>query len=127
MNVHFCSQSQKTLLCSQNDTRGSPNMLRMCNIEHTPAPEKLHYVVVKTRELTTKQISSVPCTTCGAEVGEACELHTGAPRTEPHRDRKLSAAEAIEAAEATTAVPAVEAKPARPERTLWLVPAAPTT
>ncbi len=57
---------------------------------------KLYGIVVKTRELTPKQILSVPCTTCGAAVGEACELHTGAPRTEPHRDRKLSAAEAVE-------------------------------
>ena len=56
----------------------------------------LHYSAVKTRELTPKQILSVPCTTCGAAVGEPCELHTGAPRTEPHRDRKLSAAEAVE-------------------------------
>ena len=103
------------------------NLLRMCNIEHTPAPETLHYVVVKTRELTAQQMSSVPCTTCGAAVGEACELHTGAPRTEPHRDRKLSAAEAIEAAEAVAAVPAVEAKPVRPQPALWLVPAAPTS
>jgi hypothetical protein len=29
-------------------------------------------------------------------IGEACELHNGAPRTEPHRDRKLSAAETME-------------------------------
>jgi hypothetical protein len=53
-------------------------------------------VVVKTKELTPKQILSVPCSTCGAAVGEVCELHTGAPRTEPHRDRKLAAAETIE-------------------------------
>jgi hypothetical protein len=52
--------------------------------------------MVKTKELTPKQILSVPCTTCGAAIGEACELHTGAPRTEPHRDRKLSAAEVVE-------------------------------
>jgi len=102
-------------------------MLRMCNIEHTPAPEKLHYVVVKTKELTAKQISSVPCTTCGAAVGEACELHTGAPRTEPHRDRKLSAAETLEAAEAVAAAHAVEVKPVRPQPALWIVPAAPTS
>jgi hypothetical protein len=50
---------------------------------------------VKSKELSPKQILSVPCTTCGAEVREACELHTGAPRTEPHRDRKLFAAEAV--------------------------------
>jgi hypothetical protein len=53
-------------------------------------------VGVKTKELTPKQILAVPCTTCGAEIGEVCELHTGAPRTEAHRDRKLSAAEALE-------------------------------
>ena len=78
-------------------------------------PESLHYVVVKTRELTLKQISSVPCTTCGAAVDEACELHTGAPRTEPHRDRKLSAAEAI------------EKKSVKPPRTLRLVSPAPAS
>jgi len=66
-------------------------------IEHFPAVEKLHYGVVKTKELTLKQIQSVPCPTCGAAIEEVCELHTGALRTEPHRDRKLSAAEAVEA------------------------------
>lgn len=96
----------------------------MFNIEHTPAPETLHYVVVKTKELTAKQISSVPCTTCGAAIGEACELHTGAPRTEPHRDRKLSA---IEAAEAVPAVHVVEVEPLTPQPALWLLPAAPTS
>ncbi|MGD1214380.1 MAG: hypothetical protein ABR861_05285 [Terriglobales bacterium] len=68
----------------------------MSNIEHFPSGGTLHYVVVKTKELTPKQILSVPCTTCGAAIGEACELHTGARRTQPHRDRKLSAAEAVE-------------------------------
>ena len=51
---------------------------------------------VKSNELTPKQISSVPCPTCGAAIGEPCELHTGALRSEPHRDRKLSAADAVE-------------------------------
>jgi hypothetical protein len=58
--------------------------------------ETLHYAVVKTKELTPKQILSVPCPTCGAATEEVCELHTGAPRSEAHRDRKLSAAEAVE-------------------------------
>ena len=61
-------------------------------------------MVVKTKELTPKQLLSVPCITCGAGVGEACELHTGAPRTEPHRDRKLSAAEAVETKAATAEI-----------------------
>jgi hypothetical protein len=69
----------------------------MSNIEHFRGRGRLHDVQMKSRELTPKQILSVPCATCGAAVGEACELHTGAPRTEPHRDRKLSAAEAVEA------------------------------
>lgn len=56
-----------------------------------------HYVAVKTKELTPKQLLSVPCPTCGAATHEVCELHTGAPRTEAHRDRKLSAASVVEA------------------------------
>lgn len=69
----------------------------MSNIEHLRNWGKLHSVGVKTKELTPKQVLSVPCITCGAAIGEVCELHTGSPRTEPHRDRKLSAADAVEA------------------------------
>ena len=68
----------------------------MSNIEHSSSGETLQSLGMKTRELTAKQILSVPCPTCGAATGDACELHTGALRTEPHRDRKLSAAEAVE-------------------------------
>jgi hypothetical protein len=28
------------------------------------------------------------CPTCGARPGEKCELGTGQPRTEPHRERR---------------------------------------
>src|SRR5260370_10735263 len=69
---------------------------KMSNIEHFPACGKLHSEGVKTKELTLKQILSVPCPTCRAALEEGCVLHTGARRTEPHRDRKLSAAEAVE-------------------------------
>lgn len=31
---------------------------------------------------------AVRCPTCGAKKGEKCELSTGQPRTEPHRDRR---------------------------------------
>jgi hypothetical protein len=68
----------------------------MSIIEHFSSCRTWHYGVVKSKELTLKQILSVPCPTCGAATEEACELHTGALRTEPHRDRKLSAAEAVE-------------------------------
>ena len=57
----------------------------------------VHYGMVKARELTPQQILSVPCPTCGAAIKEVCELHTGTPRTEAHRYRKLAAADAVEA------------------------------
>ena len=58
--------------------------------------ETSHHAVMKTRELTPKQLLSVRCPTCGAAIGEVCELNSGAPRTEAHRDRKFSAADAVE-------------------------------
>jgi hypothetical protein len=79
-----------------NETCRVANVLKMSNIEHFPACGKLHYEAVKTKELTLKQMLSVPCPTCGAALDEGCVLHTGARRTAPHRDRKLSAAEAVE-------------------------------
>jgi hypothetical protein len=81
-------------------TRLLAKCLEKSNSEHSRRLEcctiNIVYFVEKTKELTPKQISSVPCTICGAAIGEACELHTGAERTEPHQDRKLSAAKAVE-------------------------------
>jgi hypothetical protein len=45
------------------------------------------------KELSPKTMLSVRCPTCGAAPGEKCELGTGMPRTNPHRDRRLIAAE----------------------------------
>ncbi len=39
------------------------------------------------------QALSVRCPTCGAKPGEKCELGTGLPRTDPHRDRRLVASD----------------------------------
>jgi len=91
-DVHFCSQW---------DSQGSSspllaNGLTMSNIDHFSSGRTLHYVPVKAKELTLKQILSVPCPTCSAATEKPCELQTGAMRTEPHRNRKLSAAEAVE-------------------------------
>jgi hypothetical protein len=47
--------------------------------------------------MTLEQFSSVPCPTCGAVIGKNCLQHSGAARSEPHTDRKLSAVESIEA------------------------------
>jgi hypothetical protein len=86
----------KTAGGTQMNPAALANVLKMSNIEHFSAMEQCNYVAVKAKELTLKQILSVPCPTCGAAIEEACELHTGARRTEPHRNRKLSAAEAVE-------------------------------
>jgi hypothetical protein len=51
---------------------------------------------MKTRELTPKQLTTVPCPTCGAAAGERCVLLSGGPRKEPHVNRKLAATEAVE-------------------------------
>jgi hypothetical protein len=36
------------------------------------------------------KVHAVWCPTCGSGPGEKCELSTGQPRTEPHRDRLLA-------------------------------------
>jgi len=51
---------------------------------------------MKKSELTRKQISSVTCPTCGVPTGKRCVLHSGAPRSEAHVERKCAAVEAIE-------------------------------
>jgi CRP/FNR family cyclic AMP-dependent transcriptional regulator len=51
---------------------------------------------VKKKELSTNQLLSVPCPSCGVAAGQRCVLHLGALRSEPHVDRKLSAIEAVE-------------------------------
>jgi hypothetical protein len=47
-------------------------------------------IVMKVTEI---QAQAVRCPTCGAKPGEKCELTTGQPRTDSHRDRRLTAAE----------------------------------
>ena len=68
----------------------------VCKIEQIRARALLQSARVKKKELTRKQLSSVPCPTCGAAAGERCELHSGGPRSEAHVDRKFAAIQAIE-------------------------------
>lgn len=42
-----------------------------------------------------EKIQTIPCPTCDALPGENCELHPGQPRTEPHRERRLAAADLL--------------------------------
>jgi len=51
---------------------------------------------VRIKDLKPKQLFSVSCPTCGADVGQPCELISGAQRNEPHADRKYEAAEVVE-------------------------------
>jgi len=55
-----------------------------------------HSALMKRKELTPKQLVSVPCPTCGAAAGKRCVLYSGALRSEPHVDRMFAAIEAIE-------------------------------
>jgi hypothetical protein len=41
-------------------------------------------------KLNLEQARAGRCPTCGAKPGEKCELATGLPRTDPHRDRRLT-------------------------------------
>jgi hypothetical protein len=43
------------------------------------------------KELSPKDVLAIRCPTCGAKPGEKCELSTGQPRADPHRDRRLIA------------------------------------
>jgi hypothetical protein len=54
------------------------------------------HIRMRMKDLTSRQLFSVPCTRCGAATGHLCGLHSGGLRFEPHLDRKLSAIEAVE-------------------------------
>ena len=43
------------------------------------------------KELSSRKVLAFRCPTCGAAPVEKCELTSGRPRTEPHRDRRLIA------------------------------------
>ena len=55
-----------------------------------------HPVRMKKSELTLRQVSAVPCPTCGVAIGMPCVLHSGGKRLEPHVDRKLAAIKSLE-------------------------------
>ena len=54
------------------------------------------FVGMKIGKLTRKQLASVHCPMCGVPVGQRCRLQAGGLRVEPHKDRKLIAAEVVE-------------------------------
>lgn len=64
----------------------------MVRIDHFSLNPVAHYAAMKVSE---KQALSVRCPTCGARPGEKCELSTGLPRTDPHRDRRMAASDGV--------------------------------
>jgi predicted amidophosphoribosyltransferase len=62
----------------------------MVKIDHWGARDPSILVAMSSKN---EQALTVRCPTCGAKVGEKCELSTGLLRTEPHRDRRLASAE----------------------------------
>ena len=68
----------------------------MCKIEQICAGVLSQTGVVKKKELTRKEMISVPCPTCGVAAGKGCILYSGGLRLEPHLVRKLSAIQALE-------------------------------
>jgi hypothetical protein len=51
---------------------------------------------MKKRDLTAKNVSTIPCPTCGAGIGRRCILTTGRPRFKAHVNRRLGALEMFE-------------------------------
>jgi len=53
--------------------------------------EVVFFATLMKKKLGPKRILAVGCPTCGAPPGVRCELNTGQPRLEPHRDRRMIA------------------------------------
>ena len=84
------------------NTSNCPTLERIKSVPCPSNPEPIHSQLideldsraaaqVMSNRPAIEQIQAVPCPTCGAEPGQKCELSSGQPRTEPHRDRRLTA------------------------------------
>jgi hypothetical protein len=69
--------------------KASANCLRVT----VPVHRVGYYLSTMKEGLNPKQVLAVRCPTCGAAPGQKCALGTGQVRTEPHRDRRLIAAD----------------------------------
>jgi len=63
----------------------------LVKIDHSSRRELGHSFWAMEKALSPKQVLAAPCPTCGAKPREKCELNTGQPPTDPHRDRRLIA------------------------------------
>jgi hypothetical protein len=71
----------------------SGGFLFMFKIDQTLTCRIRHYMTAMKRDLTVKQALRVRCPICGAPPGKKCELSTGQPRTDPHKDRRIQVKE----------------------------------
>jgi hypothetical protein len=68
--------------------------VRLITIDHRAVEQLLDHALMKAKKKAKKEkVLTVRCPTCGANVGQKCELSTGLPRTDPHRDRRLLASD----------------------------------
>jgi len=74
----------------QSDEALAAHLVAVVRIDQFLPWYPVQYAVMKVTE---KKVLSIRCPTCGARPGEKCELSTGLPRTDPHRDRRLAASE----------------------------------
>jgi hypothetical protein len=88
LREEFAEESRSPGRLHTVESQGTP--CAMVTIDQIPAKDWLHYLAMKVTE---KQALAVRCPTCRAKPGEKCELSTGLPRTEPHRDRRLVASD----------------------------------
>src|SRR5580698_3931497 len=51
---------------------------------------------MRMKNVTPALLLSVPCPICEVAPGNPCVFHTGVPRSEPHLDRKMLAADDVE-------------------------------
>jgi len=80
---------ERLQVCSKLHT---PHLFR---IDQTVAGGTVHCVEMKVKA-TNKPALAVRCPTCGARVGQKCELATGLPRMNPHFDRRVIAKDLAE-------------------------------
>jgi len=59
--------------------------------ELTDELDRIRELRIGSNRFTFPQIQAVACPTCGARPDEKCELNSGQPRSEPHRERRLAA------------------------------------
>jgi hypothetical protein len=52
-----------------------------------------HHLFNMKKGISLKKVLTVQCPTCGAAPGKKCELTSGQPCINPHRDRRLLAAD----------------------------------